>query len=146
MGERYVPGAPMRNFATELRRYAFLPDSETIEERHREVVDVDLDAAGVVDTLTEFGVSFSIEATADGYRVLEVATGRETTVESETECCQWARELATEWALSPIVAEVRPHIDDAEWHAFRDRVESGLQAALEGQASRAWARHVTRSA
>lgn len=145
LGERYVPGSPMRNFATEVRRYAFDPVTETIRECDRQVTDVQVDAAGVVDTFTETGVAFLVDQTADGYTVREVVSGREATVQSEAECCRWARQLPTEWDLSALLDEVRPFLDDDEWHTLRSRVLSGCQAAVEERVRRAWARHVGRS-
>lgn len=141
LGEQYVPGMAMRNFVTEVRRYAFDSETTSIEELSRRMTDAQIDAGGVVDNLTEATLSFTIEPVNEGFHVTEVVSLRSETVESEAEFLQWARELPTTWDLTPLLEEARDYMTADEYAAFRERVVAGCQAAAEERARRAWDRY-----
>lgn len=144
-GERHISGFPMKNFKTELCRYAFDPEEETLTEVSRSLEDVQIDEKGIVENIMRDVLSFNIEPKSNGFHVKEVCSSESRTLNSKDEFINWARKIPEDWYLDHYFEEVSSYMKEEELKELKENVLEGCKDKAEEEAKRAWARQMKSS-
>ncbi len=139
LGTRYTPGEPMYAYITYWPRYAFHPQTKTLEYlgQHRQS-QADIDYELVADLRIEELV-FHFEAAGDGrHRCCEVWSNEERLVSDPADVEVMATEIVRQLNYEDYEAVLAEHVDEAALQAIMNQFYQALENKARERASQHW--------